>query len=136
MPIKPDMQERLDALDYDHCLKPEQTLLLPNGSVLMFSPDGSGNVHFYENPLLDHIATVKDDSDLSNQVKFKVSKTGYGISIALLDEGGNAIAEVSADFFENQFSVIAHDPKTFDGQDPVVKHCLIADVRAAVQNLK
>ena len=99
----------------------------------MFSPDGSSNVHFYENPLLDDVVTVKDDADLRNQIKFKISKTGYGISIALLNEGGNAIAEVGADFFENQFSVIAHDPTTFDGQDPVVKHCLIADVRAAVR---
>ena len=133
MPISSEMQARLHTLDYDHCIKLGDTLVLPNGSVLMFSPDGSGNVHFYENPLLDHVVTVKDDADLSNEVKFKVSKTGYGISIALLDGGGNAIAEVSADFFENQFSVIAHDPTTFDGQDPVVKHCLIADVRAAVQ---
>ena len=134
--LSAEMQERVNALDYDHCLHPNNRLDLPNGSVMMFSPDGSGFVHVYENPLLDWIVTIPDDTDISKTIQLKISRVACGISIALLNNAGEAIAEVGADYFNNQFSVIAHDPTTFDGQDPAVKECLIADVRTAVSRKK
>lgn len=134
MEPSPEIQERINALDYDCCVHPGELKVLPDGSVLMFSLDGSGNIHYYENLLIDRVVEVKDDTDLTNQVKFKVSKTACGISIALLNTDGQEIAEISADFFKNRLSVIAHDPSTYNGQDPTVNECLIADVRQAINS--